>query len=282
MTAGYGVSTALVEAIPSPELALAFFVEAGVAELEVFAGPDHLGDWIAHPAALRRLVEAAGMRVRSVHSPDEGWDNGTLDEAAYRASIATTVACFPQAAEVGAAVVICHPNKQPPTPFTPETYRASWARSRTAMEIFAEAARKAGVKMAVENLPARGQVRPGAQIAHICELIAGLGDHVGICLDAGHSNANGISAAADAREAGDKLIALHIQDNDGLGEDQHWLPGQGTTDWAALLQALDEIAYTGGRIFEVKPILGVEETLAYLAQLAVCRRAVNHPICSRM
>jgi hypothetical protein len=39
-------------------------------------------------------------------------------------------------------------------------------------------------------------------------------------------------------------------DNDGAGDDQHIMPGLGTTDWPALLAALDNMNYAGPRTFE--------------------------------
>ena len=86
-------------------------------------------------------------------------------------------------------------------------------------------------------------------------------------MDAGHANANGRSAAAGAREAGARLVALHIQDNDGLGDDQHWIPGRGTTDWRAFLDALDDIGFTGLRTFEVNPHGSSQASLAAVCAL---------------
>ena len=104
-------------------------------------------------------------------------------------------------------------------------------------------------------------------MAEILALVAGLGDHVGVCQDVGHSNANAEDPAADAREAGARLVAIHIQDNDGLGEDQHLVPGEGTIDWGAYLAALDEIAYAGPRTFEIRAADDLPGALAALQSL---------------
>jgi sugar phosphate isomerase/epimerase len=163
--------------------------------------------------------------------------------------------------------VICHPNNYASDPFSADGFGASWQRTRESLAWLAEMAQRAGVRMAVENLPSRGLPRPGARVCDVLRMIEGLGAHVGVCLDAGHSNANGLSAAAEATEAGERLFALHIQDTDGLGDDQHWLPGRGTTDWPALLRALDKMRFVGARTFEVGASAGLEETIAALAAL---------------
>ena len=125
-----------------------------------------------------------------------------------------------------------------------------------------------GLRVALENLPSRHTPRPGSAMVDILQLIDGLGGHVGVCLDAGHSNANGYSAAEDARLAGDRLWALHIQDNDGGGDDQHLVPGEGTTDWTAFLEALEDIGFRGPRTFEVAAADDVPSTLATLSAIA--------------
>lgn len=242
---------------------------AGFDAIEVSGSAEYLAAWTEDVAQTRRLLAEAGITVRVLHSPSEGWNNDDPDDAARQRSIALTVASFRQAAELGAEFVICHANK-PSHPFTREDWAANWERSCESLGVLAEEARAAGVKMAVENLPVRGEPRPTGSIAQVLEMISGLGDHVGVCLDAGHSNANGLSAAEEALQAGSKLFALHIQDNDGCGEDQHLLPGQGTTDWPAFLRALDMLAFAGPRTFEV----GKGNTLAeQLAALAALREA---------
>lgn len=245
----YGLSTAMFHEW-SVERTLAAIAEAGFSQVELMGDAGHLGDWPAAPRSMCRALEAAGLRVCTVHSPSVGWNNGDPDETARRASIAANVLSFSQAAEVGAEIVICHPNFSAKT-YAQEAFDANMALSRDSLASLAERARQAGIKMAVENLPARGQPRPGSKVAHVLQLIDGLGEHVGVCLDAGHSNANGLSAAAEALEAGARLMALHVQDNDGKGEDQHWVPGQGTTDWEAFLSALARMRFAGVRTLEV-------------------------------
>lgn len=261
----YGISTALVEGLAA-EPALEAIAAAGFRQVELLGDANHLDNWPSHPAQTRRLLEHMGLTVRTVHSPSAGWNNGDLDEAARRASVEIAAASFGQAAELGAEIVICHANG-PNTPFTAETFRANFERARESLSILAERAKHAGVKMAVENLPSRGLPRPSARVSDVLQLIEGLGDHVGICLDTGHSTANGLSAAAEALEAGDKLLALHIQDNPVGNEDLHYLPGRGATDWEAFLAALERMAFAGVRTFEISARDGWQPTLAALAEL---------------
>lgn len=261
----YAVSTFVVGDLGRAE-GLAKIAAAGFREVELGGTRGRLDDWPADPAQMRRDLRAHGLRVRSVHSPVPGWDIAAKDETRRRAAIEATTACFGQSAQVGAEMVVCHPNG-PADPFTTETFHESWERTLDSLAVLAEGARRAGVKIALENLPAYGRPRPGSTIAHVLAMIDGLGEDVGICLDAGHSNSNGLSAAAEAVEAAEKLLVLHLQDNDGRGEDQHLIPGRGTIDWDAFLTTLDGINFQGVRTIEIAYRPDLDGTMKALAAL---------------
>ena len=55
--------------------------------------------------------------------------------------------------------------------------------------------------------------------------------------------------AEQARVAGERLCALHLQDVDGK-EDCHWVPAQGVVDWSALGEALSDIGFDGAWTIE--------------------------------
>jgi len=261
----YGISTSVLGKMDREE-SLRALVAAGFAIVEL-AGPESLDGWISDPVAIRHQLEAMGLRAASVHLPPAAWNVADPDDAARRAAVDVALASLPKAAAVGAEVAICHPNG-PNETFTEQGRDASLARARESLEEMAAAARAAGIRLALENIPHRHLPRPGSAMADILALIDGLGDHVGVCLDAGHSNANGFSAADDARLAGKRLFALHIQDNDGRGDDQHLIPGEGTTDWAAFLAALEDTGFRGVRTFEVAAAEDVPGTLAALRAIA--------------
>ena len=79
-------------------------------------------------------------------------------------------------------------------------------------------------------------------------------DWFGICIDTGHSNKAmrfGNPSAADViRMCGKDIIALHLNDNDGLS-DQHKTPATGTIDWNDVFSALDEVGFNGVYNLEV-------------------------------
>lgn len=264
----YCVSTSVVGRRGREE-SLAALAAAGFAEIEIGGDPGKLEDWIADPPAMRRRLADYGLRARVLHLATEAWDIAHPDDAARRGVVDLALRGLRDAAGVGAEIVICHPNGPSGNyaAYTPADLAASLARTRESLEILAPEAARLGLRLALENLPLRHTARPGGAMAEILALVAGLGGHVGVCQGVGHSNANGVDPAADAREAGGRLYAIHIQDNDGLGEDQHLVPGEGTIDWRAYLAALDEIGYAGPRTFEIRAADDLPGALAALQGL---------------
>ncbi|HBF39639.1 MAG TPA: xylose isomerase, partial [Firmicutes bacterium] len=81
---------------------------------------------------------------------------------------------------------------------------------------------------------------------------------LGFCYDAGHENCYTQGADLLSRY-GSKLMALHLHDNDGSG-DQHRIPGDGTIDWQALQAGLKRSGYPGAIALEVIHENGDPET----------------------
>ena len=268
----YGISTALIARLPR-EFALQKIAAAGFREIELYGNPDSLEDWPADPAGCSKAIQAAGLTVRSVHTPTSGWKNADPDEAARAAAAAEGLRSLEAAAAVGAKTIVWHANHT--LLASSRDYAESFAHSRQALAAFAARSKALKIKVAVENLPGYDKPRLCTTVRENLEMIKGLGRHVGLCLDVGHCRANSQDPAVEARLAGKKLFATHLHDNDGTGGDQHLVPFRDLDGWRALIQALDEIKYRGGRMFEIHPDLGgaaLEATLAQLAELARCWR----------
>jgi len=87
----------------------------------------------------------------------------------------------------------------------------------------------------------------------------------GMCYDSGHGNTfKSIGTGKEMlRRFGHKLMALHLHDNDGSG-DQHLLPFDGTVDWPSLMRQVEALGYKGPTTLEmggVYPELTAEEFL---------------------
>jgi len=244
----FGISLALVKPLPVEE-SLAKIAAAGFKCVELTGGQGPIGLWWQNPNGFRKALDAAGLTARTAHSP--GVNNGTPDEAARRASIDETSAIFQPAAEVGVEVIVVHPNTPDGEDYTEAGFEASLARSVESLTMLADRAKDAGVRLAVENLPMRHLPRPGGRIEDTLRMIDSLGNHVGICFDVGHSNANVDDPVAEIRTAGERIFCVHLQDNDGIGEDQHLIPGEGTVRWPEVVEALATHAPNAYPNFEI-------------------------------
>jgi len=110
----------------------------------------------------------------------------------------------------------------------------------------AKQAQSVGVRVAIENMmDSQSQRRYGSQIAELHELIDAVGsDMLGICFDTSHANVQKLNLAEAVEECDVRLIATHISDNDGTG-DQHKMPGYARINWIPVVQALRDIEYQG-------------------------------------
>lgn len=144
------------------------------------------------------------------------------------------------AAQLGVDTVVIHPGGRQEAATRAERDR-SLTLNVEAFRRLGDWAGERGVRIGLENLARRGASMPYEML----DLLAAI-DHpaIGITLDTSHANMIGLDPTAMIREVGPHLIATHISDNDGSG-DQHRTPGNGSIDWPAVTKALREVGYTG-------------------------------------
>ncbi len=76
-------------------------------------------------------------------------------------------------------------------------------------------------------------------------------EHVGACYDFGHANLVGGYHRQNINILGNRLKAIHVQDNRGLA-DEHFLPFHGNIDWKEGMSGLADIGYEGELTFEIQ------------------------------
>ena len=105
----------------------------------------------------------------------------------------------------------------------------------------------------LENLMEESCPRTSSDLLALID--AAGGKNLGICLDTGHLNvvnARGVSESQHdfIMNAGARLKALHIADNDG-SSDMHLMPyGRGRIDWKSVMMSLAEVGYD--RLFNLE------------------------------
>jgi sugar phosphate isomerase/epimerase len=137
--------------------------------------------------------------------------------------------------DLGVAVLVCHP-------FTAGKLSLEELErlNLSAYRKLARVAEDCGVVLAVENM-GRGY---GSLASHLLRLTEELSPSVAVCVDTGHANIEAYRGAVHklVEEVGRAVVATHISDNDGSG-DQHLFPGRGTLQWGEVLAALDAVGY---------------------------------------
>jgi protein FrlC len=73
---------------------------------------------------------------------------------------------------------------------------------------------------------------------------------LGIVLDTGHLNLSGEDVESAFHKAGDFLLQVHVNDNDGCHQ-QNNIPGEGTFDFPRLARLLQKIRYDGYLTVEI-------------------------------
>lgn len=152
-------------------------------------------------------------------------------------------------------------------------------------------AKQFGVKIATENMwnwynDERNCAAPAACSSpeDFCRHVDAVSDpFLGACLDIGHAEMMGESVSAEGmvRALGDRLIALHVHDNN-RHNDNHQLPGTMNIDYGPITKALKDTGYRGEMTLEADSYLSgvtaenIEEHLRIMADTA--RKLANDVI----
>ena len=210
-------------------------------------------DWQAWAEHARAYADERGMTFRQTHGQTlsgQQWDDPGYADRDY--VWAMNYRCIETTRILGAEWMVMHPWNLPHDPL----YNRKKAREANIAYLapYIEAAKKAGIGIAVENMVDFGGHRRrycGGDPEELIELVDTINDpDVGICIDTGHAHVSGIKIGPFIRMAGSRLKATHIDDNKADG-DTHLPPFMGGIDWVDTMRALGEIGYDGDFSFEL-------------------------------
>ena len=205
------------------------------------------GEWLASIREEIRSAKEAGLVVAQCHLP---YYPGHLDapgNGEYADYEAFLLPMYRRAidlcGECGCPVAVMHPY------FHVQSAAGTVAGNLRMLDKLAPDLRRNGVKIALENCYAYIRGYLPAHVSTAEELMSILekadSDVVGACIDTGHANLFGVDICAMARIIGNRLLALHVNDN--CGQDEHLVPYTSTSklDFAAFSAALKGIGYGG-------------------------------------
>jgi sugar phosphate isomerase/epimerase len=215
-----------------------------IVAIEEAGRPEEVADQV------REVLAGTGCVMPQVHLLISA-NVAAADEFERRRDMATIRRHVELCSRMGIRVGVIHPGGEQPASFAEEG--AERERRVGSFRKLADHAAQFDFSLAIENVAdglrdstsAVGQRRYGATIEELHTLIDAIDrPNVGICLDVGHAWVQGIPMAEAVRQCGDRLIATHIQDNDGT-HDGHLAPTRGSIDWRAGIAALREVDYEG-------------------------------------
>ena len=226
------------------------FANLGWKDLEVSAEHGKMAtqneNWRERLIDLKKLCEEEGITLWQMHAPLE-LNVADPNLQKREEDIDTAAKWVEYAHELGLPHLVIHPGGKQRAGSDDEKEEII-SLNLDAFGRLAKVASKFGVKFCLENMQERiGQEkwRLGARISDINELINAVdSEALGICFDSSHANVTKLDMSQAIHECGDRLLATHISDNDGSG-DQHKLPFNGNIDWESVVSALKDIGYAG-------------------------------------
>ena len=226
-------------------------------------------DWQEKAKQFRAYADGLGIVCNQSHAPFATARKG--NDEYNKAMHPKVVRAIEVSGILGAKVCVVHPCNDYTAEENAELYLS-----------FEETARKAGVKIGVENMWNWAKGSPTATPA-ACSHHDDFKKHLDLlpadvfvaCVDIGHAEMAGLdtSAAQMIETLGDRMQSMHLHDVDGV-HDNHQVPFTQKVNFAGIVEALKNINYQGDVTLEVaygpvKTPKALQEALArYLAAIA--------------
>lgn len=124
------------------------------------------------------------------------------------------------------------------------------------------------IKIAVHNHGKTDRHFPTPQ--SVLKLVSGMDPRCGLCVDVGHTAEVGVDVVAAIREAGSRVLDIHIKDLRDLSDAETQVPvGEGKMPIAGIIRQLQKTSYGGGVMLEYEvdennPLPGMAKSFAYM------------------
>jgi len=229
----------------SIEGALRQIAAAGYDGVDLWGGRPHIYRQDHSRTDLRRLralLADVGLGVpslmpaffrypHSLSSPSRAIRNDSLD---YMRE------CIDSAVELGAACVLIVPGRS----LHDQTREDAWERLAESVSRVCSHAQQYDICLSVEpvNRWVSDLINTAADALRLIEQVQC--DKLGVTLDSGHVHLSNESAREAIERLGDRLLQVHVNDNDGQHQ-QNLILGRGTFDFSTFLSDLRDAGYDG-------------------------------------
>ncbi|MBE0522467.1 MAG: sugar phosphate isomerase/epimerase [Candidatus Methanoperedenaceae archaeon] len=195
----------------------------------------------------------------TLHLPFSDLNLASLNNPIWKETIKQMTMCLGKASDFIELAVV-HPGHL--SPLGMQVPELAWQANIEGLRSICDAAFDYGVTVGVENMVNMKFIL-GKQPGEILGMIDSLErENVGLTLDVGHANTNGL--LPDFLKEMDSVVHVHLHDNSGR-TDEHLEVGKGTINWKEVVQGLD--AYKGRKVIEARTIEEGTASLRYLEGL---------------
>lgn len=185
-----------------------------------------------------------------VHAPFDGINISTPQNALRTVALKLIEKSMRCAYEIDAKLVVVHSGFISPLDIIKP--KVSWNLFLDSLKRLNKLAKDLDVYVGVENMPSdvSAMIRSYKDAILFIEEIYAL-EMLGLTLDVGHTNTiNTYEARNYLLRVGDRILHLHLHDNDGK-KDGHLAVGSGTVNWALILPLVKGLRLIGGLTIEV-------------------------------
>ncbi|MBE6931719.1 MAG: hypothetical protein E7463_15730 [Ruminococcaceae bacterium] len=191
-------------------------------------------EWERWASGLREQAESLGVRYTHGHAHKGAECHDELMER-----------CFKAASVLGIGYLVVHPIWHDAENRIYEDEEAFIRVNLEAMKPLLEMAEQSGVVMLSENVLWGASARPESISRLVREVNS---PWFGWCYDTGHANFFKMPQTVIRGLVPPR--SLHVQDNHGIGRDEHLLPGDGNIEWKVFLDSLIDVGYAGDMVIE--------------------------------
>jgi sugar phosphate isomerase/epimerase len=204
---------------------------------------------------IKNIVETTDL-ILTLHLPFSDLNLGSLNHPIWKESIRQMTRCLERASDFVELAVV-HPGHL--SPLGMQLPDMAWQQSIEGLKGICDFANDLGITIGVENMPNMQHIfgkRPGELLGMIDSLER---ENVGLTLDMGHANTNGL--VFDFLSDLEKVIHVHLHDNKGKS-DEHLELGKGNINWKAVIPKFR--GYKGRFVTEARTVEEGAASLKYL------------------
>lgn len=218
------------------------------------AGYDSIDAWSGRPHIYRGDYTSPDLRLFRQLMADNGLVMGSFLPAFYRypysLSSANDIArqdsiqyiqeCMENAVALGSPVLLIVPEKT----VYGQSIEDAWERLADSIDVICRYGRQFDIMLGLEavNHYVSDMVNTAGDALRMIEQLEH--ENLGVVLDTGHMNLASETTPDAVAKLGDKLLQVHINDNDGVHQ-QNLVPGEGAFNFTELIDVLDQSGFNG-------------------------------------